>query len=104
MKKIKVDFSNPLKNHKINNKIRTKMVDWIVEVFGNFPKRVTDETFFRAVCIMDLYFKKKKQVLCDNDVHITGIVSMFLSSKYEDVIHITLQDMVNKVGHNKFSA
>lgn len=33
------------------------MVDWMIEVFANYDKTVKEETYFRAVSIMDLYFK-----------------------------------------------
>jgi cyclin A len=38
-----------------------------------------------------------------SDLHVTGIVSMFLASKYEDVIPILMRTLINKIGHNKFS-
>ena len=31
-----------------------------------------------------------------------GIVSMFIASKYEDVIPILMKTLLNKIGHNKF--
>lgn len=32
----------------------------------------------------------------------SGIVSMFIASKYEDVIPILMRTVINKIGHNKF--
>jgi cyclin B len=31
------DFSNALKNTKIHAMLRERMVDWIIEVYGNYP-------------------------------------------------------------------
>lgn len=40
--------------HKITPVLRSRMVDWMVEVITNF--RCDDQTFFVAVSIMDRYF------------------------------------------------
>lgn len=52
---------------------------------------------------MDRYFKACKHVLPMSDLHIIGVVSMFLASKYEDVIPLSLKIVYNKVGHKKLS-
>ena len=36
------------------------MVDWMLEVFGNFRKRTSLETYFTAISIMDNYFALEK--------------------------------------------
>jgi cyclin B len=43
-----------------------------------------------------------KRVLKDNDVHLSGVASMFLATKYEDIYHIPLRDFLTRVAHNKF--
>ena len=45
-------------------------------------------------------FERKLQ---DSDVHLSGIVAMFLASKYEDIYHIPLAELVSYVGYNKYS-
>jgi cyclin A len=42
-------------------------------------------------------------VMKSSDLHLTGICSMFLASKYEDIIPILMRTLINKIGHNKFS-
>jgi hypothetical protein len=37
------------------------------------------------------------------DLHLIGIASIFISSKYEDVIPIYLDEIVNEACHNKFT-
>jgi hypothetical protein len=37
------------------------------------------------------------------DLHLAGIVSMFIASKYEDVIPLLMKTILNKIGHNKFT-
>jgi hypothetical protein len=34
---------------------------------------------------MDRYFQAKQKELVNDDLHLIGIVSMFIASKYEDV-------------------
>lgn len=52
---------------------------------------------------MDRYFESTDKVLTGSDLHLTGICSMFIASKYEDVVPILMKTVVNKVGHNKFT-
>lgn len=90
-----------LKNHKISSNIRTKMVDWMVEVLSVFE--TMDETFFLSINIMDIFFCKTKKVFKNEDVHLIGITSMFISSKFQEIYPLSLKNFVHKVGHNIFS-
>ena len=76
------------------------MVDWMVEVLTTF--KCSDQTFFLAVNILDRYFKHSDKNLSSSDLHLSGIVTMFIASKYEDVIPILMRTVINKIGHNKF--
>jgi hypothetical protein len=49
------------------------------------------------------FLKKKKSKLKNEDVHLIGVASMFISSKCEDLYHIPLKDIIERVAHNKFS-
>lgn len=51
---------------------------------------------------MDRYFKATDRQLSGSDLHVTGIVCMFIASKYEDVIPLLMRTIINKIGHNKF--
>ena len=77
------------------------MVDWMAEVLHTF--KGSDQTFFLAVNIMDRYFKASERILKSSDLHLTGVVAMFIASKYEDVIPILMRTLLNKIGHNKFT-
>jgi hypothetical protein len=94
-------FPDPLKNHKIENNIRTKMIDWMIEVLK--ATNSANQTFNLSVKIMDKYFAKCKKILVNSDVHIIGIVSMFIASKMEDIIPIRMYHIVNKISHGKFT-
>ena len=77
------------------------MVDWMAEVLHTF--KTSEQTFFLSIDIMDRYFKETQRKLTGSDLHLIGIVSMFLSSKYEDVVPLLMRTILNKIGHNKFS-
>jgi hypothetical protein len=76
------------------------MVDWMVEVLTTF--KTSDQTFFLSINILDRYFKQSSKTLGGADLHVSGIVSMFIASKYEDVIPLMMRTVINKIGHNKF--
>lgn len=77
------------------------MVDWMAEVLYTF--KTSDQTFFLAINIMDRYFKQIEDGLTSADLHLVGVVSMFIASKYEDVIPLLMRTIINKIGHGKFS-
>ena len=37
------------------------------------------------------------------ELHVSGVVAMFIASKYEDVVPLLMRTVVNKIGHNKFT-
>jgi hypothetical protein len=90
-----------LKKHKIDSNTRTKMVDWIIEVL--YAYNSDPQTFFLAIHIMDLYLLKSKVTLTNNDIHLVGIVSLYIASKMEDIIPLRMPHVKQKIGHNKFS-
>lgn len=77
------------------------MIDWMSEVLNTF--KTSDQTYFLSVNIMDRYFKQVNRELKSNELHLVGVVSMFIASKYEDVIPLLMKTVVSKIGHNKFS-
>jgi hypothetical protein len=76
------------------------MVDWMVEVLTTFKN--SDQTFFLAINLMDRYFKNVSISLPSTELHLAGVVSMFVASKYEDIVPLMMKTVVNKIGHNKF--
>lgn len=83
--------------------MRSRMVDWIIEVFANYYETTSDETFFKTILLMDAYIKyTQDKVVEDQDIHLVGIACMFIASKYEDIYHIPLVDFVERIAHNKF--
>ena len=78
------------------------MIDWMIEVLNNY--KCEDETFFIAVGIMDRFFKKTERELKAEDLHLIGVVSMFIASKYQDLVPLKMVVVEEKISHGKFSA
>eukprot|EP00357_Protocruzia_adherens_P000031 CAMPEP_0115021702 /NCGR_PEP_ID=MMETSP0216-20121206/31065_1 /TAXON_ID=223996 /ORGANISM="Protocruzia adherens, Strain Boccale" /LENGTH=313 /DNA_ID=CAMNT_0002394151 /DNA_START=545 /DNA_END=1483 /DNA_ORIENTATION=- len=90
---------NCLDNHEITAGLRAKMVDWMIEVLTSF--KCSEETFFLAVNIMDRYLKKNKERMTARDLHLIGVASMFLATKFEDIYPIRLKEFFVDVGHKR---
>ena len=93
--------SSFLKRHKINSNSRTKMVNWMMEIFASYSSEPL--SFFLAVEIMDNYLQKSKKLYCQNDIHLIGMVSIYMASKMEDIIPLHMIHIKTKIGHDKFS-
>jgi len=93
--------SNPLKYHDISKELRTRMVNWMIEVTNIFETQ--HQTFFTAVTIMDLFYANSNKIFSSQDIHLTGMVSMFIASKYLDYSHLSMNKLVHDIGHNSFS-
>ena len=91
-----------LSKHKITPSIRTKMVDWMIEVLSVFDS--SEETFFLSVNIMDLFLWKTPNFYKSEDVHLIGVSAMFIASKFQEIYPIPLEQFVHKIGHDKFNA
>lgn len=90
-----------LKRHNISSNSRTKMVGWMMEVFASYSSEPL--SFFLAVEIMDNYLQKAKKKYNEKDLHLIGLVSMYLSSKMEDIIPLHMVHIKKKIGHDKFT-
>ena len=82
-----------LQNHKINSIVRTKMIDWMIEV----------ETFFLSVNILDIFLQKTKKIYENKDIHLIGMTCIFTSSKFQEIYPQTLKVFSHKVGHDMFT-
>jgi hypothetical protein len=103
LRKLEIENSaaDCLMRHKITPVLRSRMVDWMVEVMTNF--RCDDQTFFVAVSIMDRYFQRANQSLEVSALHVSGVAAMFLASKYEDIYPLKMRDVFEKIGHKRIT-
>lgn len=86
---LQFDLRDFLRRHEISGALRSRMVDWMIEVLTKF--NCDDQTFFLSVALMDRYLKGCKDVKQVKDLHIIGVTSMFVGSKYEDSKPIDMQ-------------
>ena len=96
---------NPIADHEVTEDNRLRIVDWFVQVFRVL--RVTNqETFFLAVSLLDNYMIAKSQrgvTLTADNLYLIGMSSVFIASKYEDIVPIFMKQMLDDVGHFKFT-
>nr|CBZ41115.1 Cyclin Bc protein [Oikopleura dioica] len=79
-----------LDEHKeVSHKMRTILVDWIVQVHQRF--KLQNETLHLTVAIMDRYLSKV-QDLPRKEMQMIGLTSMLLASKYEEIYMPDLGD------------
>jgi hypothetical protein len=88
-----------LETHAIPPNLRSKMVDWMVEVFVSY--KCCEQTFFLSVKIMDEYFKKATKRHEITDLHLIGVASIFIATKYEELSPIRLSILYEKIAHRK---
>ena len=100
LKSQEADVSQFLDKHQISGDYRAKMIDWMVEVLTTF--KCSDQCFFIAVSLLDRFFKCSLKPLEAGELHLTGMVCMFIASKFEDVVPLLMRTMFNKIGHKKF--
>ena len=93
-------YTELLKRHKVSVSKRIIIVDWMYETFIAYKR--SNETYFLAVYILDKYLNNAKKVVYDEDIHLLGVTSAFLASKFEDVFPLCVNKMV-KICSNKFS-
>lgn len=91
-----------LDRHPLSPDVRTRMVDWMVEVF--YAYKCEPQTFFLAVDIMDRYIATTTKKVKDDDIHLLGVVCIFIASKMEDIAPLRMVHIVQTISHNKFKA
>lgn len=92
---------NPLKNTKVTKDYRTKMVDWMIEVCTSF--KCSERTYFLAVDLFDNYLRLSKRTIENSEVHVVGVTSMFMASKYEDIFPLHSTVIADKISHGAFN-
>ena len=91
-----------MNRHKINPNIHLKMIDWMIEVLSVY--HASHETFFLSVYIMDRFIEKSRSQLKTNNIHLIGVTSMFIASKFIEIYPISMEHIIANIGHNQFHA
>lgn len=87
------------RHDQIDQNMRARMIDWMIEVLTSF--KCDDQTFFLAVSLMDRYFKGCKDIKTIKDLHLIGVSSMFVASKFEDIFPLKMKTVHEKIAHKK---
>ena len=68
----------------INAKMRSILIDWLVEVHLNF--KLMPETLYLTVNLIDRFLEKEQ--IMRNKLQLVGVTAMFMASKYEEIEEI----------------
>ena len=74
----------------INEKMRSILIDWMVEVHLKF--KLVPETLFLTVNLIDRYLNKK--VIMRNKLQLVGVTAMLIACKYEEIYAPEVKDFV----------
>lgn len=93
---------NSLQKHSIEDSLRSKMVDWMIEVITKFDLSV--KTFFISVKVLDKFLEQTDRCFSSYELHLLGVTCMFIASKLEDVDNYDAEVFEKLIGHNKIAA
>jgi|Transcript_9787 cyclin B len=74
----------------INERMRSILVDWLVEVHLKF--KLVPQTLYLAVNLIDRYLERKK--VSRSKLQLVGVTSLFIASKYEEIYQAPLREHV----------
>lgn len=77
---------------------RAFLVEWIIDVHRKF--RLVPETLYVTVFLIDRFLSLKQ--IKKNQLHILGVTSLLISTKYEEIYPPELKDLLS-VSENKFT-
>jgi len=78
------------KQNDINEKMRSILVDWLVEVHVKF--KLLPETLFLTINLIDRYLESKK--VLRQKLQLVGVTAMLIASKYEEIYAPEVKDFV----------
>lgn len=74
----------------INTRMRAILIDWLALVCTR--SKLSPEVFYLTVNILDRYLEAKKAT--KKSLQLIGTTALFIASKYEDIYHIPVDDLV----------
>ena len=72
-----------------------------MEVLPIFKQSVA--TCFQSILLLDTYLKAEKSPLSVSNLHLVGVVAMFLASKLLELKPLTMHQVLNDISKQKFS-
>lgn len=74
----------------INERMRSILVDWLVEVHLKF--KLVPETLYLTINVIDRYLERKE--VSRPKLQLVGVTSLLIASKYEEIYAPELRDLV----------
>ena len=96
-KMVPVDYLQKVQSE-IKDTSRAFLIEWVIDVHRKF--RLTAEALYVSVFILDQFLSK--QNLQKSQLHLLGVSTLLIASKYEEIYPPTLTDFL-AVSENKFS-
>ena len=87
------------KQEKIEETIRSKLIDWLIQIHYNF--KLLPETLFLTVNVIDWYFSVTQ--ISKRDVQLVGIAALLITTKYEEIYPPILKDFIY-ITENEYTA
>jgi len=75
---------------KIDETIRSTLVDWLIQIHYNF--KLLPETLFLTINMIDRYMSKHQ--IAKREVQLVGISALLIVAKYEEIYPPLLKDFV----------
>jgi len=86
---IKPDF---LKGFSVNGKMRAVLLDWLIEVHGQF--KLLQETLYMTSAILDRFLQVEGSAIKRNKLQLVGVTAMWIASKVEEMYAPEVSDFV----------
>jgi len=89
---IREDYLNKSTGTSILPKMRTVLVDWLIQVHSQF--NLLQETLYLTVAILDRFLQDTACKIERKQLQLVGVAAMFIASKYEDMYAPEIGDFV----------
>ena len=97
--KVDADYLSKVQvQSEVKDTSRAFLIEWIIDVHRKF--RLLPETLYVTVYIIDRFLSL--QQIKKNQLHILGVTSLLISTKYEEIYPPELKDLLT-VSENKFT-
>ena len=73
----------------VSARMRTVLIDWMVEVQLKF--RMTSETLYLSVNIVDKFLQKRK--ITRDSLQLLGVTALFIAAKFEEIYSVEVNDL-----------
>lgn len=88
-KMVPVDYLQKIQTE-IKDTSRAFLIEWVIDVHRKF--RLTSEALYVSVFIIDQFLSKKH--LLKSQLHLLGVATLLIASKYEEIYPPTLHDYI----------